>query len=90
MKILLILSSLFLFATGCSSDSKEDYVEARQEAQSEYDEEVAEAEEERDEALEDAEEEFQTEQKEEAHDYVESSEGVNVDKDEKNIDVIED
>lgn len=77
MKSFLLLLSLLTLGVACSTP-KEKYEKRQAQAEEEYNEELKEAE-----------EEYGEEQKEEAVDYIEDSEGVDLKKEEKRIDVQE-
>ncbi len=74
---LLLLCSLLILGAACSSP-KEKYEEKQAEAKQDYDEDLKEAE-----------EEYTDDQKDESKEYVDESDSATVDKDNKQINVVE-
>jgi len=90
MKTLLITFSILMMTVACSKeDPQATFQQEKEEARIDFREEVNEAERDRSEVVEDARDDLQEEQKEEAIDYVDESESVDLNKNEQRIKVNE-
>lgn len=89
MKILLLALPMLFVAIGCNKNAGTEFNKEKEEVNKEYKESIKDATQERSEDLDSAIEDLEEQQKEEAKDYVEESEGARINRDQQEVEVEE-